>query len=159
MTKKEVVIFLSYARDDQDAVKLVYKKLQMEGYSPWMDQYDILPGENWENCIKNAIKKATFFLIFLSNHSVNRRGVLQKEVRAALVAETGMLPTDIYLIPVRVSDCPIPDELASFQWVDLLEESGWDRLLSAIKAGLKRRESDPRYKMGVLTSSKKEETK
>ncbi len=159
MTKKEVVIFLSYARNDQDTVKLVYKKLQVEGYSPWMDQYDILPGENWENCIKNAIKKASFFLIFLSDHSVNRRGVLQKEVRAALVSETGMLSTDIYLIPVRISDCPMPDELSSFQWVDLFDESGWGRLLSAIKVGLKRRKSDPRYKMSVLTSSNKKETK
>jgi len=157
--KKSALIFLSYARDDQVQIKEIYKKLEAEGYQPWMDQYDILPGENWELCIRTAIKKADFFLIFLSNHSVNRRGVLQKEVRAALASEDGMLPTDIYLIPVRITDCPMPDELASFQWVDFFEESGWDRLLSAIKAGLKRRESDPRYKMGVLTSSKKKKTK
>jgi hypothetical protein len=152
--KKSALIFLSYARDDQTKVKETYKRLEAEGYQPWMDQYDILPGENWALCIRNAIKKADFFLIFLSNHSVNRRGVLQKEIRAALASEDGMLPTDIYLIPVRISDCLIPDELSTYQRVDLFEESGWDRLLSAIKAGLKRRASDPRYKMGVLTSSK-----
>jgi hypothetical protein len=145
MTRKPL-IFLSYARDDQDAVKLVYKRLQAEGYSPWMDQFDILPGEDWERAIKTAIKKADFFLIFLSGHSVNRRGVLQKELRAALDSWTGMLPGDIYLIPVRLSDCPIPDELSSFQWVDFFDNLGWDKLLKAIKAGTKQRRNDPRNK-------------
>src|SRR5215217_7356661 len=102
--KKKASIFLSYARDDQDAVKDIYKRLQTEGYSPWMDQFDILPGEDWERTIQRAIKKADFFLIFLSNHSVNRRGVLQQEIRLALESWNKMLSEDIYLIPVRLSD-------------------------------------------------------
>ena len=144
--KRKVLIFLSYARDDQDAVKLIHKRLQAEGYSPWMDQFDILPGEDWERAIRAAIKKADFFLIFLSGHSVNRRGVLQKEIRAALDSWTGMLPSDIYLIPVRLNDCPIPDELLSFQWVDIFDDSGWSKLLLSIKAGLTKRRNDPRDK-------------
>lgn len=141
---KKTIIFLSYARDDQDTVKLIYEKLRAEGYSPWMDQFDILPGENWERSIRIAIQKADFFLIFLSVHSVNRRGVLQKEIRAALDAWNTMLASDIYFIPVRLSDCSIPDELSNFQWVDIFDTSGWDKLLSAIRVGLKRRKNDPK---------------
>jgi len=141
---KKTIVFLSYARDDQDAVKLIYTKLQAEGYSPWMDQFDILPGENWERSIRNAIQKADFFLIFLSPYSVNRRGVLQKEIRAALDAWNTMLASDIYLIPVRLGDCSIPGELSDFQWVDIFDTSGWNKLLSAIKVGLKRRKNEPR---------------
>lgn len=144
--KNKPLIFLSYVRDDQDVVKPVYEKLRAEGYSPWMDQFDILPGEDWGRSIRIAIQKADFFLIFLSTHSVNRRGVLQKEIRAALDVRNTMLMSDIYLIPVRLSDCSIPDELSAFQWVDIFDASGWDRLLSAIKAGLKRRKNDPKHK-------------
>ena len=144
--KTKALIFLSYARDDQDMVKSVYKRLQAEGYSPWMDQFDILPGENWERSIRAAIQKADFFLIFLSNHSVNRRGVLQQEIRMALDSWNKMLSDDIYLIPVRLSDCPIPGDLAPFQWVDFFVDTGWDKLISAIKAGLKKRRNDPRNK-------------
>ena len=146
MTKNKRPIFLSYARDDQDMVKAVYKKLKDEGYTPWMDQFDILPGEDWERSIKNAIKKADFFLVFLSENSVNRRGILQKEIRTALDSWNGMLPDDIYLIPVRLSDCDVPEDLSSFQWVDFFDDSGWSKLLLAIKYGLKRRGNDPKNK-------------
>jgi hypothetical protein len=157
--KNKPLIFLSYARDDQDIIKDVYNRLLAEGYRPWMDQFDILPGENWEHAIRIAITKADFYLIFLSENSVNRRGVLQKEIHTALDSLKGMLSNDIYLIPVRLTECRIPDEISSFQCVDLFDESGWDRLLSAIKAGLRRRENDPRNKRDVLTSSKKKVTK
>jgi hypothetical protein len=143
---KKPLIFLSYAHDDQDTVRDIYKRLQFEGYKPWMDQFDILAGEDWERAIRTAIKKADFFLIFLSDHSVNRRGVLQKELRAALDSWNGMLPSDIYLIPVRLSNCTIPDELSYFQWVDLFIDLGWNKLMRAIVVSLRQRKNDPRNK-------------
>jgi hypothetical protein len=57
----------------------------------------------------------------------------------ALEAWNGMLVGDIYLIPVRLSICSIPDELSSFQYVDIFDTSGWDKLLLALKSGFKRR--------------------
>lgn len=144
MTPKKALIFLSYARDDQDSVKAIYQRLKDVGYKPWMDQFDIEGGEDWEKAIQAAIKKADFFLVFLSDHSVNRRGVLQKEIRAALDSWTGMMMNDIYLIPVRLVDCQLPDQLSTFQWVDMFEETGWSRLISAIKTGIRRRRNDPR---------------
>lgn len=144
--KSKPMIFLSYARDDQDAVVPIYERLLNEGYRPWMDQFDILPGENWERSIRSAIRKADFFIIFLSNHSINRRGFLQKEIRIALDVWNGMLMSDIYLVPVRLGVCSIPDELSSFQYVDIFETSGWDKLILAIKSGLKRRKNGPKRK-------------
>lgn len=144
--KNKPIVFLSYARDDKDIVEQIYKRLHVEGYSPWMDQFDILPGENWERSIRDALQKADFFLVFLSPHSVNRRGFLQKEIRMAFEAWNGMLLSDIYMIPVRLNSCSIPDDLSNFQYVDIFDTSGWDRLLFALKSGLKRRKNDPRRK-------------
>lgn len=143
---KKPKIFLSYAHDDQDNVKLVYTFLKKKGFAPWMDCFDIMPGENWERSIKIAIQDADFFLIFLSPNSVNRRGVLQKEIHAALDSWNSMLTSDIYLIPVRLINCTIPEELSTFQWVDIFEDSGWDKLLEAINIGMKRRKNDPRLR-------------
>jgi hypothetical protein len=144
--KMKPLIFLSYSRNDQDVVKAAYKELRKKGYSPWMDQFDIVPGEKWERAIQRTIEKADFFLVFLSEHSVNRRGVLQQEIRMALSEWNKMLSDDIYLIPVRLTNCPIPEDLSSFQCVDLFEDSGWSNLLKAIASGLKRRCNDPRNK-------------
>ncbi|MDQ3014210.1 MAG: formylglycine-generating enzyme family protein, partial [Acidobacteriota bacterium] len=50
-----------------------------------------------------------------------------------------MMPDDILVIPARLEECPAPEELRKFQWVDLFRESGWPRLLNALQVGAKRR--------------------
>ena len=129
-------IFLCYARPDEIVVGDLYSKLSKEGFSPWMDQKDILPGEKWEASIKRAIQHSDFFLACLSQHSVSRRGFLQKEIKAALDIWQEKLEHDIYLIPVRLDDCETPDTLSGFQWVNLFEECGFERLASAIRTGI-----------------------
>jgi hypothetical protein len=50
-----------------------------------------------------------------------------------------MLDSDIYLIPVRLEECEIPEELREHQGVDLFAEDGWTRLVKALQAGMERR--------------------
>ncbi len=50
-----------------------------------------------------------------------------------------MLDSDIYLIPVRLEDCEVPESLRDFQWVNLFEEKGWTLLAKAIQVGMERR--------------------
>lgn len=137
--KPPAKIFLSYARPDRDKVEVFYHKLKTAGYEPWMDSQDILPGEKWELRIDRALRSADFILAFISSNSVDRRGFLQKEIRRALDYSQEKLDTDIYLIPVRLEDCPTPDNLTDYQWVDLFKPDGWTRLLKAIQAGIDRR--------------------
>jgi tetratricopeptide (TPR) repeat protein len=98
-----------------------------------------LPGELWSNSIQIAIEESDFFLACISNHSIDKRGILQKEVKTALDDWEGMLEGDIYLIPVRLEDCSVPNRLDDFQWVDLFKEDGWFQLENAIRKGMDRR--------------------
>lgn len=136
--KSKIQVFLSYARADTDPVTEIYYKLSSEGYVPWMDTRDILPGERWEHSIIKAIRHSDFFLVFLSRQSTNRRGFLRKEINTALEIWKEKAEGDIYLIPVRLEDCPVPDELSAFQHGDLFKEDGWSRLLRAIRLGVER---------------------
>ena len=138
MTEK-IRIFLSYAREDESAVEVLYQRLTKEGFEPWMDRHDILPGERWDTSIESAIQKSDFFLACLSTRSVGKRGVIQRELEDALNAWQGMSLRDIYLIPVRLEECDIPRILRHLQWLDLFEGEGWARLLKAIQVGMKRR--------------------
>jgi hypothetical protein len=135
-------LFLSYARADAERVEPIYKKLREGGYVPWMDTKNILPGERWETKINQAIKRADFFLAFLSGNSVDRRGVLRKEVLLALEKWREMLEEDIYLIPLRLEAYAMPEELAGFQALDMFTPGWWDRLVLAIKAGMVKRGSE-----------------
>jgi hypothetical protein len=47
--------------------------------------------------------------------------------------------SDIYLIPVRLEECKVPEDLQSFQWVNLFEKGGWVRLVQALRVGAERR--------------------
>jgi hypothetical protein len=137
--KATAQIFLSYAREDEEKVKKLHQKLSNVGFKPWMDKKDILPGERWESSIRRAIQHSDFFLACLSANSVNKRGWIQKEIRDALDIWQEMLDSDIYLIPVRLEDCEVPERLRKFHWVNLFEEDGWTRLVKAIQIGMKRR--------------------
>jgi len=132
-------IFISYARVDDQIVQNIYDTLVMNKYHPWMDIHSIKGGEDWIRAIYKAIEESHIFLAVLSNNSVSRRGVIQKELKKALDKWDGMLPDDIYIIPVRVDDCPIPDLLMHIQVLDWNGGKGENKLLEAINLGLARR--------------------
>jgi hypothetical protein len=134
-----VRIFLSYARADEESVRKIYGRLRDAGFTPWMDVEDIIPGEMWEPSIKRAIESSDFFLACLSSHSVNKRGIIQKEIKLALDRWDEKIESDIYLIPARLEECEMPDELRRFHRVDMFKTDGWPRLLQSIREGMARR--------------------
>ena len=136
---EKIKIFLSYASKDEARVKELYIKLGEEGYEPWMDKKNILPGENVELAIKNAIRDCDFFLICLSANAVGERGILQMEIKMALDNWRKKLNSDIYLIPARLENCEVPDSLSDLQPVNLFDEDGWILLIRAVQVGMERR--------------------
>lgn len=147
----EIQLFLSYAREDADKVEQIYTRLlgtEAAGtrLKPWMDQRDLLPGELWKRRIEEAIRRSDFFLACISANSATKRGYLLRELRDALDIWQEYRDTDIYLIPVRLEDCQVPEALQDFQWVDLFREDGWSKLFQAFDVGMERRGKTARAK-------------
>lgn len=134
-------IFLAHASEDKARVQQLYNQLKKRGFSPWLDSTDLIPGQNWEIEIPKAIKRASVCLVCLSKNSVAKEGYVQREFRYALLAYAELPPESIYLIPVRLDDCEVPDlripdlelKLRSIHWVDLFEMAGFEHLVSAIE--------------------------
>ncbi len=137
-TPEVIQIFLSYASQDAERVGQLYQRLEQAGFKPWQDRRDILPGERWENSIRQALPASTFFLACLTPNAVSKRGWVQREIQFALEEWLGKLDDDIYLIPVRLEPCDLPDRLAPFQAVNLYDPNGWERLMQALRTGLER---------------------
>lgn len=113
-------VFISYAREDIDTARRLYHDLKSAGMKPWMDEYDLLVGQNWKAAITKAIEKSDFFLALLSSNSLSKRGYVQKELRRALSALEEMPPTDIFLLPARLDECKPEDErLRDLNWADM----------------------------------------
>ena len=101
-------IFLSYQRQDKDAVSELYKRLKQKGYAPWIDTTDLLPGQNWQEVIPEVIKDSAVFIACLSNRSAASEGFIQRELRIALTKSADKPSGSIYIIPLRLDDCAIP---------------------------------------------------
>lgn len=131
-------IFISYSYADSDRVHELSRRLSLEGFSPWTDT-QILGGEPIDNRIRKEIQSSDFFLACLSKNYLNSEWSLS-ETEYALVYLREKLDSDIYVIPVRLEDCEVPENLARFSSVDLFTENGWARLVEAIRVGTARRE-------------------
>ena len=81
---QENIIFISYAREDSEAARRLYEDLKKAGLTPWLDKKELLPGQNWENEIEDAISKSRYFIPLFSKTSVKKIGYVQNEFKFAL---------------------------------------------------------------------------
>src|SRR5258708_2557465 len=115
-------VFLSYAREDRARVEQVYDSLKAEGFNPWIDTRDILPGQDWSQEIGQSIRTADCMLVFLSRNSTSKRGYVQREIKAALSTLAELPEGAIFLIPVRLDESEPPETLRHLQYVDLFDD-------------------------------------
>jgi hypothetical protein len=130
---KSLQVFLCHSRSDKAAVKHLHKKLKADGYRPWLDTVDLIPGQDWELEIKKAVRASDVVLVCLSADSVTKAGFMQKEIKFALDVADEQPEGRIYMIPVRLEECTVPARLSKIHWVDLFEPDGYDRILDALK--------------------------
>ncbi|MBC8447787.1 MAG: TIR domain-containing protein [Chloroflexi bacterium] len=125
-------IFISYAREDEDKARALYGELKSRGYQPWIDKEDILPGKEWDLTIRQRLRESDFLVVCLSRKAITKRGYFQKEIRMALDIAQEMPEGSIFLIPARLEATKVPESIAMYQYVDLFNPDGFDKLIRAI---------------------------
>ena len=126
-----VRVFLAYAKEDRSEVRKLYDALQEAGFEPWMDEEKLVAGQNWPRAIERAIQLSDFFLVCFSRRSVAKRGFFQAELRYALDVAACVPLEEIFLVPVRLSECQVPLQIARrTQYIDLFPE--WEVGLKAL---------------------------
>jgi formylglycine-generating enzyme required for sulfatase activity len=137
-------IFLCHAKEDKPQVQELYNKLKDAGYHPWLDKFDLLPGQQWRTAIKRIITNLdNLVLVCLSQHSITKRGVVQQEIKWALDILEQMPEEAIYLIPVRLEECQVPEQLSPLHWVNLFEPDGFEYLTRALDFEIGKRRAVP----------------
>ncbi|HKH49268.1 MAG TPA: toll/interleukin-1 receptor domain-containing protein [Thermoanaerobaculia bacterium] len=131
-------VFLCHSSADKPTVRDLYKRLRDDGFLPWLDEEDILGGQVWEVEIRRAVRTADIVAVCLSRGSITKRGYVQKEIRFALDVAEEQPEGSIYIIPVKLEECSVPESLLKWQWVSLFEEAGYKQLLRTLgaRAGL-----------------------
>jgi TIR domain len=142
-------IFISYAREDQELARAVWKILTDRGIQAWMDTARLLPGQRWDPTIRLAINGSTGALFLASRHSLEKGSYVQQELDALLLRAAEVPELDIFLIVLRLDASPITDErLQPFHWASLLGSSASDAndLLKFVESAWKSSEQLERRK-------------
>jgi TIR domain len=124
-------VFIAYAKEDRAQARKLYRSLKAEGLEPWMDEQNLLPGQNWPRAIERAIEVSDYVVVCFSKKSVGKRGFFQAELRYALDV-AALVPLDqVFLVPVRLSECDVPLQIArQTQYVDLFPD--WEIGIKAL---------------------------
>jgi hypothetical protein len=128
---KRLRVFLAYAAEDAAKIDRLYDALAARGFDPWMDRRKLLPGQNWPRAIERAIRNSDFFVPCFSTLSGEKRGRFHAELRYALDCALNQPLDGIYIVPVRLEECPVPRRiLEQLQYVDLFPDfdAGVDRM-------------------------------
>ncbi len=129
-------VFLCHSSADKPAVRGLYSRLAEDGFEPWLDEEDLLPGQDWQLEIKKAVRGANVVVVCLSSSSVVKEGYLQRELRIVLDVADEKPDGTIFVIPAKLEDCSLPDRLERLHHVALFESDGYGRLKRALEARL-----------------------
>ena len=125
------LVFLCHASEDKPAVRKYAVQLAEAGFDTWLDEDQLLPGQEWDTEIRKAIERSSAVIVFLSSRS-QKRGYIQKEILRVLDEAERQPEGTIFLIPARLEPCDVPDRLSKWQWVDLTNPTGFGKLCKAL---------------------------
>jgi hypothetical protein len=124
-------IFLVHAHSDREIVHKLYTRLIKDGVNVWLDAEKLQPGQDWQNEIRKAILKSDIVLVCLSQHFNQQQGFRHEELKIAL-EKAKWIVDEVFIIPVRLEKCDMPESLCHLHRVDLFETGGYKKLILAL---------------------------
>lgn len=129
---RQLQVFLCHSSGDKPKVRALYHQLRKDGVNAWLDEENLLPGHDWQAEIPKAVRNSDVVIVCLSKGSVSKTGFLQKEIKLALDAADERPEGTIFIIPLKLEECDVPDRLSRWQWVNLFDDNGYERLMRSL---------------------------
>jgi len=129
------VAFLCHASEDKEYARKLYEQLEKKGIRPWLDENDIRGGTEWDEVIKQTIKRGEidYFVVLQSKTLAAKRvSYVNKEITIALERQDYYRGTE-FIIPTLIDDPEKLAELSHLQSIDLTQENGLGKLVTTIK--------------------------
>ena len=134
-------VFLCHASEDKEAIRDLDRSLTSAGITTWLDEKELLAGQNWDLEVQRALRTSAIALICISNLSCKKRGYMQKEIKIALDVLDELPEDDVFIIPVLIDECEtdnLPQRLKSLHAIKMYEDHGLERLVKGIKHHLRK---------------------
>jgi len=97
-------VFLSYAREDIEAVKRLKALLEKAGLPVWFDMEQIKGGQDWERRIAENVRSCALFVPVMSEHTAGqtRDAYFRVEWNGAIERTQRMKSGEVFIVPVVV---------------------------------------------------------
>lgn len=99
----------------------VYAFLKSIGVAVWFDKESLVAGQDWDRERSEAQTRADLTVLICSAETLERGGVIQREVREILDLLRDKPLGQIYLVTVRTDELRLPPELAKYQYINHFE--------------------------------------
>lgn len=124
-------VFISYVREDTEAVDALCKVLEASGIPYWRDRTSLGPGDAWRAKIREAIHSGSmvFLACFSEASRAKETSYMNEELNLAVEELRKMPPGRTWMIPVRFDGGDLPyweigpgKSLGDFNFVDLYDD-------------------------------------
>jgi hypothetical protein len=131
--EQERVAFISHSTKDKPFVRKLAADLVASGVKVWLDEQNILVGDSIPEKIAQGLAESDFFLIVVSENSVNSAWV-KRELNSAIVHEIER--RKVTVLPIKLDGAKMPDTINDKLYADFSQsyEDGLEKLLRSIKA-------------------------
>lgn len=132
--KEEKVVFLSHSSKDKPFIRQLAADLTNEGILVWLDEQQIKVGDSINNSINQGLAESDYFVIALSDDSVQSEWV-KRELNSALIDE--IEEKKVKVLPLKLSECSFPKLIKDKKYADFTKsyQHGLEELLKALKNG------------------------
>ena len=134
---QQLHVFLVHAHSDKEAVHKLYTRLIKDGIHAWLDAENLQPGQDWQSEIRKAILKSDAVIVCLSQGFDKQHGYRHEELKIALDKAKLLIGDEIFIIPVRLEECDMPESLRHLHRVDLFKPGGFKKLLNSLRGQVK----------------------
>jgi TIR domain len=107
---REPHAFISYVREDAEAVDELEKVLMTAGIPIWRDVRSLFPGDVWKAKIKEAIQEdaLAFIPVFSKTSEARHKSQMREEIRLAIDEYRKMAPYQPWIFSVRLDEVDVP---------------------------------------------------
>lgn len=126
-------VFLSHASEDKGRfVNGFCDKLMGRGIDAWLDEREMLLGDDIIDKISEGIEKADAVIIILSKYSVDKPWV-KKELNIAMMKS---INSNLKIITIRLDKCEVPTFLTPTKWQNIENIQDYQSELDQIVASI-----------------------
>lgn len=118
---KQFDVFLCHNSLDKEEVREIGLQLQKEKIRPWLDEWELLPGQPWQRALEDQIVHIKSAAVFFGAHGIRNWQWLEAEAFLREFVSRGCP-----VIPVIMRSAPVEPEIPVFlkgmMWVDFRQE-------------------------------------